>query len=406
MAQPGLSHAGATLKSRAMTRVRGLARPMLRSMGMQTRTWLALGALGALSIACGMSSESAFGLGDNGPNSSADGGSSSGSSGAGLADGGKAPESVSPDGIILVHAGASPSFRLCFAGNADIQPQPDATVMPAANVVGVEVGSAVRIAPLKNVPGKVKLYSVGLIKGLYSNGNKPTCADLAAQVSAELEINLGEIKEDLSRGLHILAVTGCPQNNGTIDRTAAQCGPDFVGTKANYSIRHIPIPPEGAAQAFRARVMNLSRPAESARGASSLDVAFTAPTEADAGDAGDGGADTKVATGVAYLEAPTSSVPLKVTSPDESYYANAKFTVTAGNKTLLTQTLADVQKLSQPDEVPSTYFSHASSYLMMLVGDPAPKLANGDADPDPLRNLHFLAIPVVDPASPSEPSSP
>lgn len=386
--------------------MRGLARPMLVWWSMQTRTWLAIGALGVLTIACGMSSESTSGYGDNSPSSRNDAGSSSGT-GGNLADSGSAPEAISPDGIILVHAGASPSFRLCFSGNPEMLPQPDATVMPAANVVGVEVGSAVRIAPLKNPPGKVTMYSVSLIKGLYANGNKPTCADLATQLGSDIGLNLGEIKaqEDLSRGLHILAVTGCPQNNGTIDRTAAQCGPDFTGTKSNYAIRHIEIPPDIGSKTFAARVMNLSRPAESARGNGTLDVAFSAPGD-DAGvDAGDGGSgDTKVATGVAYLEPPKSAVPLKVTSANEAYYASAKFKVTTGNTTLLDQSLADVQKLSQPDEVPSTYFAHASSYLMMLVGDPAPKLANGDADPDPLRNLHFLAIPVVDPASPEPPS--
>ena len=50
--------------------------------------------------------------------------------------------------------------------------------MPNANVVGVEVGSAVRIAPLKKgAPGVVYLLSEPVIRASYPPGvtNGPTC---------------------------------------------------------------------------------------------------------------------------------------------------------------------------------------------------------------------------------------
>src|SRR5688572_20747864 len=50
-------------------------------------------------------------------------------------------------GVVVVHSAAFPSFRLCFSNHLGLRPQPDSTVMPEANLVGVEVGSAVRINP-------------------------------------------------------------------------------------------------------------------------------------------------------------------------------------------------------------------------------------------------------------------
>src|SRR5690349_20110352 len=51
-------------------------------------------------------------------------------------------------GVVLLHAAAFPAFRVCFENYPDLAPQPDTTTMPEANLVGVEVGSLVRIAPL------------------------------------------------------------------------------------------------------------------------------------------------------------------------------------------------------------------------------------------------------------------
>ena len=77
---------------------------------------------------------------------------------------------------------------------------------------------------------------------------------------------------------------------------------------------------------------------------------------------------------------------------------------------VLDQTLEQVQAISAPRELPTTYFGIASNYALLLLGDPAPRLFDGGADTDGRRALHLVAIPVIDPkadagadAGPTEP---
>jgi hypothetical protein len=69
----------------------------------------------------------------------------------------------------------------------------------------------------------------------------------------------------------------------------------------------------------------------------------------------------------------------------------------AGATTLLDESLARIQSLSSPRDVPPTYYAAASNYALLLLGDPNAKLADGGADTDDRRRLHFLAVPVIEP---------
>src|SRR5689334_1523181 len=117
---------------------------------------LALSTLGITSlvaaiVACGESSNSAF-TGAGNPGSPSD------SSDAGAA--GKAATDVGPTatGVLLVHA----------------------AIMPNANVVGVEIGSFVRLDPLK-APGKIWVISESRVRSTPGNTTEVSCRDRLAK---------------------------------------------------------------------------------------------------------------------------------------------------------------------------------------------------------------------------------
>jgi hypothetical protein len=64
---------------------------------------------------------------------------------------------------------------------------------------------------------------------------------------------------------------------------------------------------------------------------------------------------------------------------------------------LVRQSLADIQKLSSPRSLPADWFSVTSSYVLLSVGDPDPRLGDGGPDSDPRHALHLLAIPLATP---------
>ena len=108
----------------------------------------ALPLLVAAAVACGDMSESA----SSGTSGDGDGGGADAGFGS---DAAAVPGVGAASGVVILHAAAFPSFRLCFENYPELPPQPDVALMPAANVVGVEVGSVIRIGSLDRPPGKV-----------------------------------------------------------------------------------------------------------------------------------------------------------------------------------------------------------------------------------------------------------
>src|SRR6185369_7036093 len=89
------------------------------------------------------------------------------------------------NGLVLVHGALFPSFRLCFENFPEMPPQPDNTVMPEANVVGVEIGSLVRINPLSKAPGKIYLISESAVRSPAADTTAPKCVELLGNPSTE-----------------------------------------------------------------------------------------------------------------------------------------------------------------------------------------------------------------------------
>ncbi len=311
--------------------------------------------------------------------------------------------------VILVHAAKSQSFRLCFENESDRRPQPDSEVMPQANVVGVEVGAAVRLGPLRGAPGMVYLFEEPLIRAFYpafgGAGQGPTCKNLLENMNLQtLAQPLGRIDTDLSRGVHLLAVRGCSSDKlGLFKRTVAECGADWTATAGNLSVTDITLfgakrPSPGV---LPAQVVNLSQPVEGARGKRPLLIAFGDLVTPGASQA------TVARNPVVFGSAqPPQPASLTYDATDIAIYASVGFRVSleplagpdgGAATTLLEESLARIQKLSSPRDVPPTYYAAASNYALLLLGDPNAKLPDGGVDSDDRRNLHILAVPVIEP---------
>lgn len=299
------------------------------------------------------------------------------------------------NGVIIVHAAGAPSFRLCFGNDLDRLPTPDSELMPAANVVGVEVGSAVRIPPLKGAPGEVLLFSEPLIRALYRPGTPgPTCKELLDDPGASIKpLTIGKIDTSLATGVHLLVVSGCAKKSLVKTYSKEECGASYDDETGNLTVTALEL--KGT---FRksdgelpSQVIHLSQPLESFRGERPLTVSF--------GEVGDAGAPhTAAATNPALGGPPADfATPPTFDPTDIGVYAKLGFRVSVDGTTLKEQTMANVQVLSAPRDVPTTYYAVASNYVLLLLGDPAPKLEDGGADPSERRNLHLLAVPVIQP---------
>jgi hypothetical protein len=357
-------------------------------------------------VACGnlSANDSGFERASGTGNNAADGGAASATPGA-ASDFGNEP---SDNAVILVHAAKSQSFRLCFENEIDRRPQPDSETMPEANVVGVEVGSAVRLAPLRGVPGRVFLFEEPLIRPYYPTfggaGAGPSCKNLLENASlSQLAVDLGRVDANLAQGVHLLVVRGCPADAALRKYSLAECGDGWTAATGNLTVKEIGL--RGAnrsgSPALPAQVVNLSQPLEAARAGRDLVVSFGDLASAD-------GTRTVVATNPALFGAATPDEPARLTyaSDDTAIYDAVGFRVQlaapggdAGATTMLDESLARIQRSSAPRAVPPTYYAAASNYALLLLGDPNAKLADGGPDDDERRNLHFLAVPVIDPKS-------
>ncbi|MBS2018999.1 MAG: hypothetical protein JST00_39395 [Deltaproteobacteria bacterium] len=371
------------------------------------RLGLGMAVVGACSFmgACSMSSSDAATRGAAGPSDERQGptagAASSGSSGTSS----PTPELVPTDNaVILVHAAKLQPFRVCFGASAHrvLQPQPDSEAMPQANVVGVEVGSAVRIPSLPaGVPGKVYVFEEPLIRALYFNqagGKGPSCGALIQNpATGGIALDIGNLDTDLSKGVHLLVVRGCPKD-AIIKHSVAECGPTWTPEAGNLGVERITL--SGASRSgpssLPTQVVNLSQPLENVRGTRPLTISFGALQNP--------GKLTLVAESPKAFAAPIGKAVDLTIDPDTlSTYDESGFRVQVPAGTTAAQpaitidySLAAIQKLSAPRDVPSSYYAAASNYVLLLLGDPNAKLENGQPDTDPRNTLHFLAVPVVD----------
>lgn len=371
---------------------------MTRSVGLCTM----LIALGGSAFACASMQDASFGA-ENDPSggTAADGGMK----GSDLGPSAATPGPVD-NAVILVHAAKSQSFRLCFKNELDRRPQPDSDIMPEANVVGVEVGSAVRLGPLRGAPGEIFLFDEPLIRAFYPQfggaGTGPTCGALLSSSNeiSKLAVNLGTIDKSLATGVHLLVVRGCPGNGPLRSYSVGECGGDWTALKGNLGISEIEL--SGAERpktgTLPAQVVNLSQPLDGTRAGRDVVISF--------GDlAGTNAKLVTVTSNPPLFGAAAPAQPAQLTYPadDPAIFGTSGFRISlaskgadAGQTTVLDQTLERVQELSAPRDVPPTYYAAASNYALLLLGDPGAKLGDGGVDTDDRRRLHLLAVPVIE----------
>ena len=385
----------------------GLSRSRLLSLTIRA----AIGSGLACLIACGMASESTLADRSTGPDNEATdgGGSQSPSTGADAS-----PGAPTGSGVVLVHAARFPSLRLCFENYPDLRPLPDATIMPEANRVGLEVGSVVRLPPFATAPGKV--YVIDRIRASATTGeNEKTCRERIECADGQTTnccpkntpgclrrgadfLEAGAISDPLGNGrVDVLAITGC--SNQIIDpgTGALECDTKDVkwdALRGNLLQKHFSLFPNAAAtnDKLPVQLVHLSSQIDTYRAGGALDVTF--------GKLSNGGAklEQSVAEGPVLFE-PAKQATLTVKQDETAFFGENGFRITIGGNPAITidQSLADVQNLSSPSDLPTTYYQAASNYALLLLGDPRVSVDGGT--PDERTSVHLLAIPIVEPTS-------
>jgi hypothetical protein len=361
--------------------------------------------IGGLAACSAVASSNSLVAGGDVPNAKAsepDGGSNKNDTSPTTAGAINTPGGPTANGVMILHAAAFPSFRLCFGNTMkDVKPQPDATVMPEANVVGVEIGSLVRVDPLAQAPGKVYVINEKILRN-YPNAD---CDTLINQQTIDAnEYNLaGSIDQPLGVGhVHVLAITGCGSTGFLSvinDTNTTSCGADYDSGVGNLKANIATLEPTFATPTeseIPVQLFDMSAATTALNG--TLAVTFGAT----------GGATNKtLSLGNLFAGGNQEELDVdqRVDGGSEAVYAQLGFQVTAtyGSSTVtVSQSLADVQQLSAPDEIPTTYYKTASNYALLVVGDPHHKATLGGGAPNPAYNprraLHMLAVPVLDPS--------
>jgi hypothetical protein len=318
---------------------------------------------------------------------------------------------IEANALVLVHAASFPAFRMCFAGAPNDLPQPSVDLMPDSNVVGVDVGTAVRLSARPEVLGHAFVFPEAVLRPLYPafGGNGPSCAQLLAnaQISSSA-VDVGEVTTSVSSGVHALVLAGC--RAAAVDPMAskARCGADWDAATGNLALRTLTLTAYARTGETRlpVQLLQLSRALEGVAQGRALGLAFGVL---------EAGAPAPFVEGaVPFGEAvPDPPANLDVTAADLASYATSGIFVTLGGalddagmpapgdagarEVLIAESLADIQKRSSPRSLPPDWFSAASSYVVVSVGDTDPRLGDGGRDTDPRRGLHLLAVPLSTP---------
>lgn len=329
-------------------------------------------------------------------------------SGVPFGDAGALP--LQADGVVLVHAASFPAFRICFGATPDAQPFPTQDLMPQSNLPGVDIGTAVRFDAPKGNLGTAVVYLEERIRPAYFGKAEtgPTCGKLA-----ELSLAAGSVKvhdgiSDLSRGVHLMVLQGCAKQS--IDPTAevGHCGADWTPEAGNLALDTITVSPytRMTPSGIPVQIIQLSRDLEMRAGSRAIGLGLgtldaTAPAPF-------------LELGAPFGRAvPTPPAVADISSVDVTEFERAGLFVTLGSdldagdggdaaeprEVVLSQSLADIQRRSSPRSLPPEWFATASSYVVLSVGEFAPKDMEGGPG-DPRRNLHLLAVPLAVPPKP------
>jgi hypothetical protein len=346
-----------------------------------------------------------------------DGSTTNPGSSGGVADAAPAPlQPLRGDGVMLVHAAEFPPLRICFEGRPGAKPIPDAHTMPDANIVGLDIGTGIRLPPIRQTDKLGKVFVIEVDPSRIRSGfdENATCGELICEVGSgpqcltagrdyavsPTEIDAPQLGVDR---LTVLAVKGCGNGFqiGQLGVDSAECGASWDILAGNVSVQRI----ENLELSTRApgvlpvQLVNLSARLSPALGNLEVRYGPLSPVLAD------GGADA----GASALEEVATNPPLDVVSAarkltlpdgDETVYGTRGFVIErktgSGNAFSVSASLAEVQESSSPLSLPGDYYKSASNYALLLLGDPRAQAAN-----DP-RRVHLIAVPMTEPSDPSD----
>lgn len=359
--------------------------------------------------ACGFSSDDSAFSGVNSPEY--DGGSSGTMPGDGAPSNGPVAT-----GVVLVHAAVFPAFRLCFSNMPNQVPLPDSKTMPEANVVGVDVGSVVRIDPMV-APGDIYVIDQNTVSARPGSTDDKLCGDLICPVGQQGTtclkpgrdyVQAGRIDEPLGQArVSVLSISGCGSDDiltNAVGISSTGCGADWDSLRGNLRSDVLTLSPDGQStnSFLPVQLVHLAPLVELARGDGELSVSF--------GALGVDGGTEPFATNPELFSI-DSSRELTFDKNDGGVYASHGFRIAlrgtddagtdGGVSFVRDESLAEVQALSSSKELPTDYYKAASNYALLLLGDPRvqEKLDDGGANPayDSRRAVHLLAVPVRDP---------
>ncbi|MBX3191202.1 MAG: hypothetical protein KF819_29665 [Labilithrix sp.] len=362
------------------------------------RTFVLVGSCLLASVACSASLSSAdrFGAGEaTGP------------------DAGFAPPSeqdpeggvgrIEANGIVLVHAASFPAFRVCFVGLAAERAIPNDDVMPESNVAGVEIGTAVRLAPRKEPLGEAFVFEERALRS--TPLRDASCSDLLSGTFRSNAIAVGEVTADVSRGVHLLVLAGCRGALADPYASVERCGPTWNPTSGNLALTTLPLPAYAAPGEGRlgVQIVQLSQGIAHRAGDRALGVAF--------GPLDDAGA--PFVEGPLPFGAPLPSVPATLEIPNElTDFDTTGVEVSVARsgdggvadsgdpdrEILFRQSLADIQRRSAPRALPPDWYRAPSSYVVLALGEHDPRDPDGGGpDDDERRALHLVALPLAEP---------
>jgi len=320
------------------------------------------------------------------------------------------PNGVSAGSVVLVHASRNlPAFRACFSGYTNTLPLPDDKLMPNANVVGVDVGTAVHVgqinhkkAGMDTVDADVPDYDSGVEGGVdagpalqgplwiieeklarqfYPQGTDrsgwPNCDEIVKVLQENgyeghgLYTLTGDPLSPSDSNATFVVVKGCLPDSTL---TTTECGSTFTKSKGNLSFQLL---------------------VTTAQDGMGFDFEGVAASPAVPNG-------TLLTYSVSNGATPTPGVPIEAMgiSPSASStlptnsgdFDMASFELRDSKNTLiLQQSLAAIQARSSPRVLPADFFGLRSTFVLFAVGDPTV------ADKTAPTALHFLAVPVQDP---------
>jgi hypothetical protein len=301
----------------------------------------------------------------------------------------------------VVHAAAFPAIRLCFGGALDRVPLPDTELMPNANVVGVETGSYAKVPTLESL-GRVYVLHERAVRAIPGGSTIP-CRELLGDGTASLVPNIdyhvaGTLPASLGlQSSQALVITGCG-GKAFLDRIGAStgsCGEGWNATDGNLSAKLLDLPEMSSstsAPTHSVQIAHVSPAIDKAFSGAGVRVTFGKLKPSDESE-------TVLAADLLLFKTSDPST-ISIDPSDERIYGTHGFRVTTpsldgGGALEFSRSLAEIQDVSAPREIPTRFYAESRNFTLLLIGDPsAANDQDGGFTTSERRRPQFLAIPL------------